>query len=239
MPPGGAEFTGPDRTSWPVGCPCPIGHRCPKVRDAFPREEVLRSRIGKALGFHGRNWCIPTSSFCVPEPGNRQDTKNTWKLLPAALPCSELQSRVFAGDTGKWENSLSSPAQSIWKTSPLVGTRSLLHPGQGRQETASVPAICAEGQTSPVCGQEPLARAYSRDNYGSLESSCKHGERRKYCIPEDRGGQGGRRPASWLGRLVSCLPFNLPPGDKRHRQEEWGPDPLMNSSCRSTPGPGL
>lgn len=122
--------------------------------------------------------------------------------------------------------SLQSPAQSTWKTSPLVGTRSLLHPGQGwaprdgRRQPGSRPPVLKDitGVWAGAIGQSIFKRQLQ-----IIGEFLQAREKRKYCIPEDRGGQGGRRPASWLGRLVSCLPFNLPPGDKRHRQEEWEP----------------
>lgn len=177
--------------------------------------------------------------FVCPSQGISRTLKIPRKLLPAALSCSELQSGVFAGDMGKWEHSLHSPAQSIWKTSPLVGTRSLLHPGQGQQETASAPAICAEGQTSPVCGQEPLARAYSRDNYGSLESSCKHGEGGNIVFLKIGVGRAGGGPRPGWGGWGAVFLLTSLQGTKGTGRKNGGPGPLMNSSCRSTPGPGL
>lgn len=96
MPPGGAEFTSQTAPPWPAGCPCPIDHRRPKVRDTFTCEEVLRSRIGKALGFHGRNAVYLFLPFVSQSQGNRGTLKISRKLLLAALPCSELQNGVFA-----------------------------------------------------------------------------------------------------------------------------------------------
>lgn len=148
MPPGRAEFPGQTTPPWPAGCPCPIDHRRPKVRDTFTCEEVLRSRIGKALGFHGRNDVYLFLPFVSQSQGNRGTLKISRKLLPAAPPCSELQNEVFAEDRGKWgelgcvtwvtppgawkgeEDPLSSPTQSTWKTSLPVGTWRLPHPGQ-------------------------------------------------------------------------------------------------------------
>lgn len=61
----------------------------------------LSSKLENELEFHGGDYVHLFLPFVSQSQGIQGTLQVAVKLLPAALPCWELQSEVFAGDRGK------------------------------------------------------------------------------------------------------------------------------------------
>lgn len=156
------------------------------------------------------------------------------KLLPAALRCSEMETGAFAGDAGNGERM----GRLAWVTAPRGldrhgGRRSPQSPARAGHPKSLPsgwglpgPAGHSGGPGHLCCGSSQGVwagaggRAHSGENCGWSGSCRNWGEEAEIVFPRP-GRAGPRRPHPGWGGWWASLPFNLSPGDKRHRGEEW------------------